>query len=87
MPHFNARTSIGGADGHFHTTCWTVIADSHTSNEEKNRLIINDLLGLYWKPVYCYLRRKGYDNETSKDMTQGFFQHHPALLVNRTCGQ
>ena len=28
MPHFNARTSIGGVDGHFHTTCWTVIADS-----------------------------------------------------------
>ncbi|UCH58461.1 MAG: sigma-70 family RNA polymerase sigma factor, partial [Anaerolineales bacterium] len=28
----------------------------------------------YWKPVYCYLRRKGYDNETSKDLTQGFFQ-------------
>ena len=74
MSPFDVRTSIGGVDSRFHTTRWTIIADSHTSNEEKNRLVINDLLGLYWKPVYCYLRRKGYDNETSKDMTQGFFQ-------------
>ena len=74
MSQFDGRTIIGGGDGHFHTTCWTVIADSHTSDDEKNRLIINDLLGLYWKPVYCYLRRKGYNNESAKDLTQGFFQ-------------
>lgn len=73
MSYFGSRTTIGGVDGRFHTTCWTVIADSHTSTDEKQSLIINDLLGLYWKPVYCYLRRRGYDNETSKDMTQGFF--------------
>ncbi|MGB2819438.1 MAG: hypothetical protein WBF17_00550 [Phycisphaerae bacterium] len=30
-------------------------------------------MGLYWKPVYCYLRHKGYDNETAKDLTQSFF--------------
>jgi RNA polymerase sigma-70 factor (ECF subfamily) len=27
----------------------------------------------FWKPVYCYLRRKGYDDEPAKDLTQGFF--------------
>lgn len=74
MPKYDARTIIGGVDGRFRTTCWTVIANSHTSDDEKNKLIINDLLGLYWKPVYCYLRRKGYNNETAKDLTQGFFQ-------------
>ena len=36
--------------------------------------VINDLMKLYWRPVYCYLRQKGYDNEVSKDLTQGFFQ-------------
>lgn len=74
MPRLDGRTTMGGGDGRFHTTCWTIIGDSHTSDEEKNRHIINDLLGLYWKPVYCYLRRKGYDNEAAKDITQGFFQ-------------
>lgn len=31
------------------------------------------ILGHYWKPVYCYIRRKGYDNEQAKEFTQGFF--------------
>lgn len=74
MPRLDVKTTMGGGDGRFHTTCWTVIGDSKTSPEEKSKLIINDLLSLYWKPVYCYLRRKGYDNEVSKDLTQGFFQ-------------
>jgi RNA polymerase sigma-70 factor (ECF subfamily) len=32
----------------------------------------------YWKPIYCYLRRKGYNNEQAKDLTQGFF--HEVVL-------
>jgi RNA polymerase sigma-70 factor (ECF subfamily) len=34
---------------------------------------MEQLTGRYWKPVYCYLRRKGHDNESAKDLTQGFF--------------
>lgn len=64
---------MGGYDSRFYTTCWTVIADSNTDDETRNRLIINDLLSRYWKPVCCYLRRKGHDNESAKDLTQGFF--------------
>jgi len=37
-------------------------------------MLMNDLLKKYWKPVYCYLSRKGFDNERAKDLTQGFFQ-------------
>ena len=40
--------------------------------------MIGLLLNKYWKPVYCYLRRKGYDNEQAKDLTQGFF--HEVVL-------
>jgi RNA polymerase sigma-70 factor (ECF subfamily) len=35
---------------------------------------------MYWKPVYCYLRRKGYDNERAKDLTQDFFHE---VVLNR----
>jgi len=35
---------------------------------------MGEMLKTYWKPVYCYLRCKGYDNEQAKDLTQGFFQ-------------
>jgi RNA polymerase sigma-70 factor (ECF subfamily) len=35
--------------------------------------ILEELVGMYWKPVYCYLRCKGYDRDDAKDLTQGFF--------------
>ena len=66
-------TDIGGTADAFQTTCWTQLLDAQTSSEERERLIINNLLQRYWKPVYCYLRHKGYSNDHAKDMTQGFF--------------
>jgi DNA-directed RNA polymerase specialized sigma24 family protein len=73
MPKFNDRTTMGGSKNTFRTTCWTEILNLRTSDETRKRLIINDLLSRYWRPVYCYLRRKGYNNEPAKDLTQGFF--------------
>jgi len=74
MAQFDDRTTMGGDRTAFPTTRWTQIIDSHTSNKARENLIISDLLEKYWKPVYCYLRRKGYSNDKSKDLTQGFFQ-------------
>ena len=42
--------------------------------------MIGLLLERYWKPVYCYLRRTGCDNEQAKDLTQGFFHE---VVLNR----
>ncbi len=67
------RTQIGGPDGTFQRTHWTQILSLRTDDETKRRAELGDLLGSYWKPVYCYLRRKGHDNEKAKDLTQGFF--------------
>lgn len=64
---------MGGEVERFRTTWWTKIADIKTSEKHKEQLIINELLALYWKPVYCYLRHKGNNNEVAKDLTQGFF--------------
>jgi RNA polymerase sigma-70 factor (ECF subfamily) len=73
------RTSIGGAKSKFLTTHWSEIRNVKTHNEVQRRTIINALIEKYWKPVYCYLKQKGYDNETAKDLTQGFF--HEIVLV------
>jgi RNA polymerase sigma-70 factor (ECF subfamily) len=43
-----------------------------------NKAVVDDLIRTYWKPVYCYLRQKGYGNEDAKDLTQGFF--HEVVL-------
>lgn len=67
-------TSIGGGGARFPTTHWTVLEEVRPGDGAHNRRIIGNLLNDYWKPVYCYLRRKGYPNEEAKDLTQGFFQ-------------
>jgi RNA polymerase sigma-70 factor (ECF subfamily) len=73
------KTDIGGIQEAFLTTHWSLVDSIDTSNDaDKNRGLVGLLLKRYWKPAYCYLRRKGYDNEEAKDLTQGFF--HEVVL-------
>jgi RNA polymerase sigma-70 factor (ECF subfamily) len=53
---------------------WSDIRLVRTLDENRRGAAIDDLIKAYWKPVYCYLRWKGHDNERAKDLTQGFFQ-------------
>ena len=72
-------TDMGGTAEAFLTTHWSMLGkDTDPTSQDKNRALIGLLLTKYWKPVYCYLRRKGYDNEQAKDLTQGFF--HEVVL-------
>jgi DNA-directed RNA polymerase specialized sigma24 family protein len=71
-------TEMGGVGEAFLTTHWSLIEDIDTSDDTRNQALVSLLLKKYWKPVYCYLRRKGYDNEQAKDLTQGFF--HEVVL-------
>ncbi len=75
------KTTMGGTKNKFQTTLWSEIQNAKTLDENKRRIIIDNFLKKYWKPVYCYIRRKGYDNEPAKDLTQGFF-HDIVLCRN-----
>jgi RNA polymerase sigma-70 factor (ECF subfamily) len=74
---YQEPTEMGGSREAFLTTHWTLIQEIK-SGEDKDRALIGLMLERYWKPVYCYLRRKGYDNEQAKDLTQGFL--HEVVL-------
>jgi len=85
------KTDMGGIQEAFLTTHWSLV-ERIQSDDDKDRVLIGLLLKRYWKPVYCYLRRKGYDNEEAKDLTQGFF--HEVVIgrqliqrANRTKGR
>ncbi|MEJ2702557.1 MAG: hypothetical protein P8Z79_08965 [Sedimentisphaerales bacterium] len=65
---------MGGVEKAFLTTHWSLIEKAATAEADKNAALTDLLLTRYWKPVYCYLRRRGYNNEDAKDLTQGFFQ-------------
>ena len=73
------QTSMGGEREAFLTTHWSLIEDVK-QHKDKDRALIGLLLKRYWKPVYCYLRRKGHDNEHAKDLTQGFLHE---VVLNR----
>lgn len=74
---YRDRTDMGGVRETFLTTHWSLI-DGVKEHTDKDQALIGLLLERYWKPVYCYLRRKGYDNEQAKDLTQDFF--HEVVL-------
>jgi DNA-directed RNA polymerase specialized sigma24 family protein len=40
---------------------------------------LEKLCRIYWRPLYAFARRQGYDSEEARDLTQGFFQ----LLLTR----
>ncbi|MHC4281600.1 MAG: hypothetical protein ACYSWZ_01295, partial [Planctomycetota bacterium] len=71
-------TDIGGTGEVFLTTHWSLIQGLDSGDKGGNRALIGLLMNRYWKPIYCYLRRKGYNNEQAKDLTQGFF--HEVVL-------
>jgi RNA polymerase sigma-70 factor (ECF subfamily) len=64
---------MGGWGSQFLSTEWSLITDIQRG-EDHGETLIARIMERYWKPVYCYIRRKGVDNETAKDLTQGFFQ-------------
>jgi DNA-directed RNA polymerase specialized sigma24 family protein len=71
-------TDMGGVGEAFLTTHWSLLEEIGAANEEKERALISLLLSCYWKPVYCFLLREGYNNDQAKDLTQDFF--HEVVL-------
>jgi RNA polymerase sigma-70 factor (ECF subfamily) len=65
---------MGGQNRRFETTHWTEIFSARTLDQARHREAIGVVLARYWKPMYCYIRRKGYNNEEAKDIVQGFCQ-------------
>ena len=64
-------TAIGGPHGRFPSTRLSLLeaAAAGVPNQA-----LEDVIALYWKPVYRFVRLKfRQDNEDAKDLTQGFF--------------
>ena len=72
-------TAMGGTRARFLTTQWSLI-ENIQAGQDQDQVLIGFLLEEYWKPVYCYLRRSGYDNEQAKDLAQAFFHE---VVLNR----
>jgi DNA-directed RNA polymerase specialized sigma24 family protein len=51
----------------FRTTRWSLVLRAQGSGQE-----LDELLRLYWRPVYAWLRRKGRTRDEAADLTQSF---------------
>lgn len=59
-------TQMMGDRNRFPTTSWSLVQSS------RNVQALDALIKVYWKPLYFFVRQKGYNNETSKDVVQSF---------------
>ncbi|MFL6504327.1 MAG: RNA polymerase sigma factor [Candidatus Udaeobacter sp.] len=74
---------MNGKNGHegagvareFVTTRWSLIlsASGLGSEEQKRREALAELCRVYWRPIFLFVRARGYSIEDAQDRTQDFF--------------
>ncbi len=57
----------------FSTTHWSLVLAAGDSRNDHSQEALEVLCDRYWYPLYAYVRRRGFDPEGAKDLTQGFF--------------
>src|SRR5262245_58338998 len=57
----------------FATTHWSVVLTAAGTDSSGAALALERLCSSYWYPLYSHVRRRGYDAESAKDLTQEFF--------------
>jgi RNA polymerase sigma factor (sigma-70 family) len=68
-------TKMMGERVTFQTTSWSLVRSI------RNLKALETLITIYWKPLYFFVRQKGEDNETAKDIVQEFLT---SLLSKQT---
>jgi len=66
----------------FTTTNWSVVMAAGQSSSPHVQAALEKVCQRYWYPLYAFIRRRGYDPDEAKDLTQSFFVHlltHEAL--------
>ena len=73
----NGKAGDQGANGprEFVTTRWSLIfsAANSGSEEQKARDALAELCRTYWRPIFSFVRARGYSVEDAQDLTQDFF--------------
>lgn len=63
----------GSAPGSFPPTSWGVVHAAAHSPTVESREALAALCEAYWRPLYCYIRRRGHSADEAQDLTQDFF--------------
>jgi DNA-directed RNA polymerase specialized sigma24 family protein len=69
----NANALNNGAQ--FSTTRWSVVLLAGRTRSPETTAALEKLCRAYWPPIYCFARRKGWNDADAQDLTQQFFAH------------
>jgi RNA polymerase sigma-70 factor (ECF subfamily) len=77
--------------GVFATTHWSVVLRAGTDEAADASTALDRLCRQYWRPLYYFVRRRGYNEQDAQDLTQGFFsrllEKHMLSAVDRGRGR
>jgi hypothetical protein len=61
----------------FVSTRWTIVLKAGDSAATSVTALsaLSELCQIYWRPLYVFLRKKGYGRDDAQDLTQSFFAH------------
>lgn len=62
------------APGVFATTRWSVVRRAGSGQAAEAQIALERLCQAYWYPLYCCVRRHGYQPSDAEDVTQAFFE-------------
>src|SRR5262245_55827821 len=57
----------------FHTTHWSMVVLAGRNDSPQSAAALEKLCRTYWPSIYAFVRRRGADEHTAKDLTQAFF--------------
>jgi RNA polymerase sigma-70 factor (ECF subfamily) len=57
----------------FTTTHWSVVLTAGRNDTTRAHDALARLCQTYWRPLYAYVRRRGYSQHDAEDLTQAFF--------------
>ncbi len=65
---FNSRSASP-----FPTTAWSMVRDAQNRQSPAYLAAMNRCIAAYWRPVFYFIRAKGYSLHRAEDLTQEFF--------------
>ena len=67
------QPSVSQNAGQFATTRWSMVVEAGRRSSPKAAQALATLCGIYWFPLYAYVRRHGHSADDAQDLTQEFF--------------
>jgi RNA polymerase sigma-70 factor (ECF subfamily) len=59
----------------FATTRWSLIVAGQDRQGPQAKAALAELCGIYWYPIYVFIRQRGESHDEAQDLTQSFFAH------------